>query len=202
MAESNEYFNIGSTVSCKTCFHEELQGEVVAFDSHVKLLTLKSVASSGRTSLCDIRMVNLSYVSNVTVLKEAAASPLPTLPSLNLDKLNSRAKRNIDAKQRFIQAMQAGVTPDGQKLFLTICKTIEEVTWVGPSILVMNHVVINPPYLPENVREHKDSKEPNMKTLNYIRKIVDKFHKDQQNVSLNNGTSVAPIVAEVQPVSQ
>lgn len=40
MAESNECFNIGSTVNCKTCFNEDLQGEVVAFDPHVKLLTL------------------------------------------------------------------------------------------------------------------------------------------------------------------
>ncbi|KAK7072455.1 protein with role in RNA processing [Halocaridina rubra] len=202
MAESSECFNIGSLVSCKTCFNEDLQGEVLAFDPNVKLLTLKSAASSGRTSLCDIRMVNLSYVSQVTVIREAAASPLPSLPSLNLDKLNSRAKRSIEAKQRLIQALQSGVTPDGQKLFLTICKTIEEVTWMGPNILVMSQVIITPPYLPENVREHKDSKDSNMKTLNYIKKIVDKFHKDQQSVSLNNGTNVAPVVAEVQPVSQ
>lgn len=40
MADSSECFNIGSTVSCVTCFDEELQGEVLAFDSHVKLLTL------------------------------------------------------------------------------------------------------------------------------------------------------------------
>lgn len=31
---------------------------------------------------------------------------------------------------------------------------------------------------------------------------VDKFHKDQQSLTLNNGTSAAPVVAEVQPVSQ
>lgn len=49
---------------------------------------------------------------------------------------------------------------------------IEEVTWVGASILVMGQVLVSPPYLPENVREHKDSKENNTKTLNYIRKIV------------------------------
>lgn len=39
-AESSEVFNIGSSVSCMTCFDEELQGEVLAFDPHVKLLTL------------------------------------------------------------------------------------------------------------------------------------------------------------------
>ena len=37
---NNEYFNIGSIVNCKTCFNEEIQGEVLAFDQHVKILTL------------------------------------------------------------------------------------------------------------------------------------------------------------------
>ncbi|ROT66860.1 protein LSM12 [Penaeus vannamei] len=201
MADSSECFNIGSTVSCVTCFDEELQGEVLAFDSHVKLLTLKSPASSGRTSLCDIRMVNLSYVSQVTVLREAPVSSLPTLPSLNLTKLNSRAKRSIEEKQRLIQAMQSGVSPDGQKLFLTINKTLEEVTWKGVNILVMGQVLITPPYQSDNVREHKDGKEVSALQLNYIKKIVDKFHKDQQSMSMNNGTSATPVV-EVQAVSQ
>lgn len=31
---------------------------------------------------------------------------------------------------------------------------------------------------------------------------VDKFHQDQQSLTLNNGTSATPVVAEVQPVSQ
>ncbi|KAK3868535.1 hypothetical protein Pcinc_026083 [Petrolisthes cinctipes] len=197
-AESSEVFNIGSSVSCVTCFDEEFQGEVLAFDPHVKLLTLKSASSSGRTSLYDIHMVNLTYAKAVHVLREAAASPLPTLPSLNLSKLSTRAKRSIDEKQRLIEAMQSGVSPIGQKLFLAICKTIEEVKWTGSNILVMGQVVISPPYLLENVREQKEGKEANGKTLSYIKKIVEKFHKDQQSISLNNGTGAAEVLTGTQ----
>ncbi|XP_045103362.1 protein LSM12 homolog [Portunus trituberculatus] len=202
MAESNECFNIGSTVTCKTCFNEDLQGEVLAFDPHVKLLTLKSPSSNGRSATYDIHMVNLSYVSQVTVMREAAGSPLPSLPSLNLSKLSNRAKKSIDEKQRLIEAMQSGVSPVGQKLFLHIRKTMEEVKWAGVSILVMGQVIISPPYQLENVKEQKEGKESNSKTLPYVKKLVDKFHQDQQSLSLNNGTSATPVVAEVQPVSQ
>ncbi|KAK8389819.1 hypothetical protein O3P69_009071 [Scylla paramamosain] len=202
MAESNECFNIGSTVTCKTCFNEDLQGEVLAFDPHVKLLTLKSPSSNGRSATYDIHMVNLSYVSQVTVMREAAGSPLPSLPSLNLSKLSNRAKKSIDEKQRLIEAMQSGVSPIGQKLFLHIRKTMEEVKWAGVSILVMGQVIISPPYQIENVKEQKEGKESNSKTLPYVKKLVDKFHQDQQSLSLNNGTSATPVVAEVQPVSQ
>lgn len=174
----------------------------MAFDPHVKLLTLKSPSSSGRSAVYDIHMVNLSYVSQVTVTREAAGSPLPSLPSLNLSKLSNRAKKSIDEKQRLIEAMQSGVSPVGQKLFLHIRKTMEEVKWAGVSILVMGQVLISPPYQLENVKEQKEGKDANSKTLPYVKKLVDKFHQDQQSLSLNNGTSATPVVAEVQPVSQ
>lgn len=37
--------------------------------------------------------------------------------------LSNRAKKSIDEKQRLIEAMQSGVSPVGQKLFLHIRKT-------------------------------------------------------------------------------
>ncbi|CAL4155037.1 unnamed protein product, partial [Meganyctiphanes norvegica] len=169
---------------------EEVSLDLLTPDGPGLLILLESPSSTGRSSVCDIRIVNLSYVSQVTVLKEASGSPVPQLPSLNLTKLNSRAKRSIEEKTRLIQAMQAGVPADGQKLFLAICKTMEEVTWVQSSILVMGTVIIDPPYGLTNVREFKEGKESNSKAINHIKKIVEKFHKDQAAGAsgLNNGT--------------
>lgn len=48
----------------------------------------ESPSSNGRSTTYDIHMVNLSYVSQVTVMREAAGSPLPSLPSLNLSKVS------------------------------------------------------------------------------------------------------------------
>lgn len=40
MAESIDCFNIGSIVNCKTCFNDELQGEVLAYDSEINTILL------------------------------------------------------------------------------------------------------------------------------------------------------------------
>lgn len=40
MNSFNDCFNIGSTVSCRTCYHKEIEGEVLAFDAPTKILIL------------------------------------------------------------------------------------------------------------------------------------------------------------------
>lgn len=64
-------------------------------------------------------------------------------------------------------ALAAGVSPDGQKLFIAISKTIDQVTWSGPNIIVFNDVTISPPYKVDNVAGNPDSKQ-----LTYVKKIV------------------------------
>lgn len=40
MAGVSDYFSIGSTVACKTCYEKEIEGEVLAFDQQTKMLIL------------------------------------------------------------------------------------------------------------------------------------------------------------------
>jgi hypothetical protein len=40
MAGVSDYFSIGSTVACKTCYDKEIEGEVLAFDQQTKMLIL------------------------------------------------------------------------------------------------------------------------------------------------------------------
>lgn len=40
MAGASDYFSIGSTVACKTCYNQEIEGEVLAFDPQTKMLIL------------------------------------------------------------------------------------------------------------------------------------------------------------------
>jgi len=48
-------------------------------------------------------------------------------------------------------ALQAGVSPEGQKLFIAISKTIQDIMWNGANIVVFNSVTIRPPYKVDNV---------------------------------------------------
>lgn len=75
-----------------------------------------------------------------------------------------------------------------QLILMNYLFRIEEISWLGSNILIMNQVIISPPYLLDNVTEYKEAKESNAKAVTHVRKIVEKFYKDQQKLNLNNGT--------------
>ncbi|KAL3250132.1 hypothetical protein MRX96_055730 [Rhipicephalus microplus] len=166
MADGPECFSLGSVVCCKTCYDQVIEGEVLAFDQQTKALMLKCASSSGKANVSDIRMVNLNFVSELTVKKEAGSSQLTPPQPLNTEK-------------RLAAAISAGVSHDGIRLFLAIRKTIDDVTWQGKNIIVMNQVTIVPPYRPENCKGKSDSDA----SVLHVRKIVEKHLRDQQKQS-------------------
>nr|QBH72794.1 hypothetical protein [Franklinothrips vespiformis] len=193
MAGVSECFSIGSIVACKTCYQKEIEGEVLAFDPQTKMLILKCPASSGRTPLNDVHMVNLSMVSDVQVKREATA-PLELPQSLNLQRLNTRVRNQIEEKKRLVTSLAAGVSPEGQKLFLTISKTIHDATWQGPNIVVWNQVIISPPYTPENVKAPTECQ-----ALQHIRKVVEKHVKDMAAAEAVSRVGTSSPNAQQQP---
>lgn len=118
---------------------------------------LESPSSSERSSLNDIHIVNLSLVSNVQVTREVSPTTSEPPQSLNLQRLNTRVRNQIDEKRRLVMALQAGVSPEGQKLFIAISKTIQDITWNGANIVVFNNVTIKPPYKVDNVHGNTES---------------------------------------------
>ncbi|TRY92134.1 hypothetical protein DNTS_031450 [Danionella cerebrum] len=149
-----EYFNVGSRVSCLTCLGQQLHGEVVAFDYPSKMLTLKCASSSGKANLSDVILVNLAYVSEVLV---------------------NRARAEKEDKLSQAYAISAGVSIEGQQLFQTIHKTIKECKWQEKNILVMEEVLISPPYQVDNCKGKEGS------ALSHVRKIVEKHFRDAES---------------------
>ncbi|XP_044732586.1 protein LSM12 homolog [Chrysoperla carnea] len=181
-------FTIGSIVICKTCYNQEIEGEVVAFDPQSKMLILKCPSTCGNVNLNDVNIVNLSLVSDVQVKQEGNINPEP-VQSLNLQRLNTRIRNSIDEKRRMVSALSAGVSPDGQRLFMQISKLInDEVTWRGSDIVVwQEEVIISPPYGLKDIRGNAESKE-----FTYIKKVVEKHLKDQAaagNSPTNSGVN-------------
>ncbi|KAK2578637.1 hypothetical protein KPH14_012129 [Odynerus spinipes] len=173
MAGVSDCFSIGSTVACKTCYNKEIEGEVLAFDPQTKMLILKCPASNGRPSLNDVHIVNLSLVSDVQVKREVSPTTSEPPQSLNLQMLNRRVRNQIEEKKRLVMALQAGVSPEGQKLFIAISKTIQDITWNGANIVVFDNVTIRPPYKVDNVHGNEDSG-----AYKHVKKVVEKHIKD------------------------
>ncbi|XP_053550406.1 protein LSM12 [Bombina bombina] len=174
MAAPGEYFSVGSQVSCRTCQEQRLQGEVVAFDYQSKMLALKCPSSNGKPNHADILLLNLAYVSDVEVLHDRTQTP-PPLASLNISKLASRARSEKEEKLSQAYAISAGVSLDGQQLFQTIHKTIKECKWQEKNIVVMEEVVISPPYQVGNCKGKEGS------ALDHVRKVVEKHFRDLES---------------------
>ncbi|KAF3816988.1 hypothetical protein GH733_014336 [Mirounga leonina] len=72
-------------------------------------------------------------------------------------------------------AISAGVSLEGQQLFQTIHKTIKDCKWQEKNIVVMEEVVITPPYQVENCKGKEGS------ALSHVRKIVEKHFRDVES---------------------
>lgn len=97
----SDCFTIGSIVATRTCYNQEIEGEVLAFDPQTKMLILKCPSSSGNPKRHDVNIVNLSLVSDVQIKKEVTA--VPEAPqSLNLHRLNTRVRNSIENKRRLV----------------------------------------------------------------------------------------------------
>lgn len=114
--------------------------------------------------------MNLSLVSDVKVIQEVNSVNAEPQQSLNLQRLNNRIRNQIEEKKRMVMALQAGVSPEGQKLFVAIHKTIKDVSWDGVDIVVLNTVKIRPPYKVDNVHDFKACADS--KALLHIKKVV------------------------------
>ncbi|XP_060066989.1 protein LSM12-like [Ylistrum balloti] len=192
MAQDGEYFSIGSIVSCTTCYNQKIQGEVLAFDEGTKMLAIKSSAASGKHNRHDIRMVNLAYVSDIKVIQESD-EPAPALTSLNLQKITSRLRENLDAKKQKVNYVGIGVSADGQKVFNSIVKTLNDSRWEGKNIIVMDEVSIRPPYSVDDCRG-KDGQ-----LLSHVKKIVRKHYTTEEGQKTESRKSMSPSSAS--PVS-
>ncbi|EDS27965.1 conserved hypothetical protein [Culex quinquefasciatus] len=172
-------FSIGSTVACTTCYNQNIEGEVLAFDQQTKMLILKCSSASNTSKLNDVYIVNLALCSDVQVVQEVNSIPDPP-QSLNLQRLSTRVRNQVEQKKRQVSALAAGVSQEGQNLFLAIARTINQVSWNGPNIVVFQDVTISPPYKVDNVNGSPDSRQ-----LTYVKKIVEKHVNDQATANSN-----------------
>lgn len=175
----NIRYPIGSKISAKLVNGTVTKGEVAAFDPNFKIVIIKSAGS--RLGHHNVSILNLTNCAEIKVEEEGKESP-GEMQALNTQRLQERLRASIEKKKKLITAFKVGISPEGQKLFQTINKTLDDVNWNGDKILVMNKIVIEPPYRAESVRVKPGLKEDEstVKNLNHIRKIVEKHMTEME----------------------
>lgn len=101
-----------------------------------------------------------------------------------LQQISSRVRNQTEQKRRLVSALKAGVSREGQTLYLAITKMIDEVNWNGPDIVVFNDVVIKPPYTVDSVTGPYGSRQ-----MTYVKKIVEKHTSTSLDSSSGSASS-------------
>lgn len=121
-----------------------------------------------------------SQITSVTVLSStptdlslpsaSSTNPLPPLASTAAD-LSARVDRAVAEDRRArARLAPAGAAPAAQGLYDALAKTLP-VRWAGESIVVLDEVVIESPYEPQNVKGGKGSAE----RVERVKKMVSPF---------------------------
>ncbi|KAL7745502.1 hypothetical protein ACLKA6_015496 [Drosophila palustris] len=184
----NDCFSIGSTVLCTTCFKDEVEGEVLAFDHNTKMLILKC-HSKMTEELNDVYVMNLSLCSNVQVIKECNGNFIDDPQKLNLEQVKMRLRKTVERRQDFLKSKNADVSPEAQELYRAIAKQLgyNEVSWQGQNIQILNEVTVSPPYRVDNVVSSSD----NDTSCNYIKRIIKQFFNTRPSPAQENTHAAA-----------
>ncbi|XP_017136721.1 LSM12 homolog A isoform X2 [Drosophila miranda] len=196
----NDCFSIGSTVMCTTCFNEEVEGEVLAFDHNTKMLILKC-RSKTTEELSDIYVLNLSLCSNVQVIKECNGNFVAEPQKLNLEQVKMRLKKAVERRREYLKSQNADVSSEAQELYRAIAKQYgyNEVSWQGLNIQILNEVTISPPYRVDNVVSSSN----NETSCNYIKRIIKQFFNSRISGAQDSTSNAAASTssASVSPTS-
>ncbi|XP_043214548.1 protein LSM12 homolog [Amphibalanus amphitrite] len=182
MADECDIIGIGSTVTCKSCFGEEITGEVIAFERQTKFLVLKRPPTIVHPTQCDITFLNLNKVEDLKIIREVNSPAEVTLQKLDTNMLSARKEAELEKKRRLVAAIKANVSDEGRDLFAHIAKTLEEIQWSGTDIVVMNQVTIRAPYKTANMDGQPDSQ-----AYKYVSKIVEKFNTERSAATSPGG---------------
>ncbi|XP_062141750.1 LSM12 homolog A [Drosophila sulfurigaster albostrigata] len=184
----NDCFSIGSTVLCTTCFKDEVEGEVLAFDHNTKMLILKCHSKTSE-ELSDVYVMNLSLCSNVQVIKECNGNFIDDPQKLNLEQVKMRLRKTVERRQDFLKSKNAEVSPEAQELYRAIAKQLgyNEVSWQGQNIQILNEVTVSPPYRVDNVVSSSD----NDTSCNYIKRIIKQFFNTRPSPSAQENSHAA-----------
>ncbi|KAM6295508.1 protein LSM12 isoform 2-T2 [Aegotheles albertisi] len=104
--------------------------------------------------------------------------------------LANKARTEKEEKMSQAYAISAGVSLEGQQLFQTIHKTIKDCKWQEKNIVVMEEVVIAPPYQVENCKGKEGS------ALSHVRKIVEKHFRDVESQKVLQRSQAPPAQKE------
>jgi len=171
-SQQDVVFPLGAIVECQTMRRETVSGEVLCYDHATRLLVLRLTGGPKP----EMRFLNLALVDHVAVVKNPPADHSALFPYSTAAQGQERLKRAELKKCTSMPTVT--VSPAGQRVFIAIRKTLEDINWDGENIVVLSRVAVRPPYTCDDV-EPLPNLPPNIQpqavsTASHVKKILEK----------------------------
>ncbi|SAM07068.1 hypothetical protein [Absidia glauca] len=165
---------IGRRIKVKTTLNEEFEGLIYTYDRITNCIALDILFTYGsrhsRKSL-SFRILKIGHIKEImAVTSDEASAPLqdpavahtsklssylPVAP-VNLGRLVAREADTAKGVKQQVAKLGVGVTEEAQEIFDALAKTLP-CRWSNDSIIVMDEVIITPPYGVENCKANSTS---------------------------------------------
>jgi hypothetical protein len=94
-----ETITVGTTVTCRTCFATEIEGEVLAFNAHTRMVIIKPTPTLGQPLRNGMHMVNLDFVKDIRILRMCTNKPSePTI--FDVERLHTSVTEGVEKEQQ------------------------------------------------------------------------------------------------------
>ncbi|CAI2183623.1 3674_t:CDS:2 [Funneliformis geosporum] len=170
---------LGLPIRVKTETDDEYEGQIYAYDPKTNCVTPSAStpsSDSGVSQKYDFRILKISFLkeavqlpnrkssidTNVTNLNSSATNGqstnnsifstfVPSVGYVPMDRIQSREIQAAKETQAALARIGVGVTQEAQDIFDALSKTLP-CRWSKESIIVLDEVIINPPYDIENCK--------------------------------------------------
>ncbi|OZJ06725.1 hypothetical protein BZG36_00388 [Bifiguratus adelaidae] len=145
---------VGMGVKATTAIGEEVSGTVFTYDTTTNCLSRAFPGSSKST----FKILKISHLKDfaLTPVDPNTPSIVPEIKHISLDRVRAREAAAVKEAQQRLARIGEGVTTEAQDIFDALSKTLP-CRWAKDSIVVLDEVIISPPYDVANCKANASS---------------------------------------------
>jgi small nuclear ribonucleoprotein (snRNP)-like protein len=159
-----EKYPISSQWEFKLKNGESVKGEVYCTDPIAEIVVIQDSEN-------DIRMISLSSIEGESRKEDDSTIEQKKIDTVHVKKvLEEREKRAIRLAQESLKHLNPKAPPKGQIVFDRLLKACNDVVWKNDSIVVLDSIIVDPPYTRDDCKPLKSAKQQG--SLDRVQKIV------------------------------
>jgi hypothetical protein len=86
------------TITCRTCFATEIEGEVLAFNTNTRMVIIKPTPILGQPLRNGMHMVNLDFVKDIRIMRVCTNKP-PEPTIFDIERLHTSVTEGVEKEQ-------------------------------------------------------------------------------------------------------